>query len=119
MGPSSSEQAEKQKENAQRLLSALKNRRIQKVLIYLAYGRGLPHPVPEEEEELYAEIKKVLEKGSKIAKSRKIKILAQIPEILTPKGYKIGPYTQNQIVETDNEADIAFIISNKIGETIM
>lgn len=109
---------EKQKENRLRILNMLRARRVQKILIHLAYGRQPPKPIPKEEEKLYLTIKKILDEESNNGKIIKIKIKSKIPEIITPRGVKLGPYQENEIVETENDADVEFIINNGIGETI-
>ena len=103
--------------SATKLVESLKARRIQKILTYLAYGKQIPVPVPEEEELLYTQIKKLVEQEQGNKNKIKIKIVSEIPEISTPYGKKIGPYKQNEIIETNDKQDIEFILNNNIGET--
>ena len=106
----------KDKENIIKILSSLKKRRIQKILVYLAYEKPLPSQIPLEEEDLYNQIKKILNKEHVSNSVTKIRINVQVPEIITKEGTKLGPYKQNEIVELNKEEDINFILSNKIGE---
>ena len=108
----------KDKENTIKILSSLKKRRTQKILVYLAYGKSLPSQIPVEEEDLYNQIKKILNKEHKTNPTTKIRINVQVPEIITQAGVKLGPYKQNEIIELNKEEDINFILSNKIGEII-
>jgi hypothetical protein len=105
------------RENKNKTISALKAKRMQKILVYLAYGRPLPQQVPEEEKHIYQEIKKLISQKTK-EDTKKLKILIKIPEIITPEGQKIGPYEKNQIIETSNNSNVEYILKNKIGEII-
>lgn len=105
-------------ENTQRLIKNLKEKRTQKILIYLAYGKPLPSQVPTEEEALYRQIQQILNKSAPKEKIKQLKMLANLPEIITTKGNKIGPFKQNQIVEVSSTDDVEFIINNKLGEII-
>jgi DNA replication initiation complex subunit (GINS family) len=107
---------QKQAENTRRLLENLKEKRRQKLLIYLAYEKPLPHPIPEEEEALYNKIRKILNRSEEKASVATVKITADIPEVFTSEGRKIGPYKQGEIVEVPNSGDIEFMVKNKIGE---
>jgi DNA replication initiation complex subunit (GINS family) len=107
----------KQLENAQKMLFSLRERRKQKLLMYVAYDKPLPAPVPEEEETLYNEIRQIIIKDNPQPKASKIKITNDIPEVLTAKGRKIGPYKRGEVVEVTDTSDAEFIIKNKIGET--
>ncbi|MGC8671863.1 MAG: hypothetical protein ACP5TJ_03155 [Candidatus Micrarchaeia archaeon] len=104
--------------NLEKMVSQLKEKRKQKILIYIAYNRRLPEPVPEEEETLYNEIVKILNKGEKKAETAKIKILADLPEIITPEGKKLGPFKNGEVIELEDQNDINFVITNKIGEKV-
>jgi DNA replication initiation complex subunit (GINS family) len=108
----------KQQENSKRMLASLKERRKQKLLMYVAYNRPLPPIVPEEEERLYNEIRQMLNKEEQRVKISKFKINSDIPEVLTSQGRKIGPFKQGEVVEVSNNNDAEFIAKNKIGETV-
>ena len=107
-----------QEENRQRLVAALRARRTQKILTYIAYGRKLPKPIPEEEEKLYIRIKKTIEEDGPPAMPPKIKIIVSAPELVTPEGRTIGPFEKNTIVEIGNRQEFEFLLKNKIGEEI-
>ncbi len=108
---------EQTKSNNDKLLNTLKAKRIQKLLIYIAYDRQLPQNIPEEEKTLYKRIKGVLEDSEGHEVSARIRILADIPEIATSYGGKIGPYKANEEVEVDDE-EAEFILKNNIGKRI-
>jgi hypothetical protein len=103
-------------ENKNKILNMLRARRLQKILTYIAYGRPLPHQIPEEEERLYIHIKKIIEDESTSTKSTKIRITADTPEIITTEGRKLGPFDKNTVIEIENQQDLEFLIKNKIGE---
>lgn len=116
-GATGSAEALQEAENTKRLIRTLKEKRLQKLLIYLAYNKPLPSQVPTEEEDLYRQIQLILNKTSpQQDKNKKIRVLANIPEVITTKGNKIGPFKQGQVIEASNEDDIEFIINNKLGE---
>ncbi|MEM3281499.1 MAG: hypothetical protein QW591_00060 [Candidatus Micrarchaeaceae archaeon] len=115
----STEASALQAQNFRKLLRSLKERRIQKILIYIAYNKKINAQLADEEAELYKTIKKVVEEATNGGeKSRKIKITSNTPEIIMPNGSKIGPFTQNQVIEVSNQEEFDFILKNKIGEEI-
>ncbi len=99
------------------MLLNLKERRKQKLLTYIAYGKILPVVIPEEEEALYEEIRAVLDKSAEPGVS-KMRVVSSIPEVLTAEGRKIGPYKQGEIIEIGNSRDVEFMIKNKIAEPV-
>ncbi len=106
-------------ENFKKLLVGLKERRRQKLLIYLAYNKSLPEKIPFDDEQLYIKLKNTLnEQNSGEIKLLKLKINSDIPQIITPNGSKLGPFNQNQIIEVNNHVDLEFLINNKVGEII-
>jgi DNA replication initiation complex subunit (GINS family) len=107
------EEEEKAKINYERLLGQIKRKRTEKVLLYLAYNKGLPHPVPDEEKELYAKVTQMI---TDAGATTKVRILNDTPELTTPTGRKIGPYRKDQITEATKE-EYEFILKNKLGET--
>lgn len=111
-------QNERASQNISKTLFSLKEKRTQKLLVYMAYGKQLPQPLPAEEEEAYNRIKQILKKENADKTSTKIKINTDLPEILTPNNSKLGPFKQNEIVELREPQDIKFIIENKIGEIL-
>ena len=115
--PEDSEEVAKAKENISKTLMLLRSRRMQKILIYLAYNRRPPPQLAEDEETIYLQIKELLSVRKKKPGTARIKILHKIPEIINPKGGKTGPYEQNEIVECSAE-EAAFLVANKIGEAM-
>ncbi len=115
-----SETKAKQIENFKKLLSEIREKRIQKILIYLAYSKKLPSSVPEEEELLYSEIKKQISNISNPqgSKNLKVRIVADIPEVVIQTGGKIGPFSKNQIVEVSDKNELDFLLNNKLCEII-
>lgn len=110
----------RQIENFKRLLTEIQERRIQKILIYIAYNKKLPTLVPEEEENLYSEIKAQISNAYVIqgAKVPKVRMIADIPEVVIQTGKKIGPFSKNQIIEVSDEAELEFLLNNKLCEII-
>ncbi len=113
-----SEKTEKVEKNIKKLLENIKKIRTQKVLLYLAYDRKLPTPIPKEEESLYKYIKNILNNISNNTKFKKIKIINTIPEVITPEGKKLGPFIKGETILPESELEIEFILKNKIGEII-
>lgn len=101
-----------------KITNSLKERRLQKILVYLAYNKELPRPLPSEEEDLYIQIKNIINKNNKEPKPEKVKIAKTIPQIVAPSGNRLGPYEQNEIVYIYDHTDAKFMIENKIGEII-
>jgi hypothetical protein len=104
--------------NAKKTLDTLKAKRMQKILVYLAYGKPLPSQMPAEEENIYNEIKRIISKEITAPKTTKIKIKAKIPEIVTSSGQKIGPFEEGEIITAEKAKDITFILNNKLGEVV-
>ena len=104
--------------NILKIENNIKERRTQKMLVYIAYNKELPRPIPSEEEDLYIQIKNILNKDSSDTKPSKMKINKSIPQIVAPSGNKIGPYEQNQIIYIYERSDAKFILENKLGEMI-
>ncbi|MCL5428026.1 MAG: hypothetical protein M1321_02485 [Candidatus Marsarchaeota archaeon] len=108
-----------EKDNNDKLLNTLKAKRIQKLLIYLAYDRQPPQGLPREEMELYKKVKTLLDGSAGADKNSKVRVLADVPELATPSGSVIGgPYKANEIIELDDENQVEFILKNKIGEKV-
>ena len=104
--------------NILKITNALKERRTQKILVYLAYNKELPRPLPSEEEDLYIQIKNILNRNNGEAKPTKIKVTRTVPQIVAPSGSKLGPYEQNEIVYIYDRSDAKFMVENKLGEII-
>ncbi len=106
-----------EKNNINNTFILLKEKRVQKILIYLAYDKQIGNEVASEEADMYLKIKTVMKKTNK-QNSTKIKINIDIPEIITTTGAKLGPYNKDEIIEINANDDIMFIIENRIGEKI-
>ncbi|MDE1869741.1 MAG: hypothetical protein KGH71_02015 [Candidatus Micrarchaeota archaeon] len=105
--------------NFKKLLTSVKERRIQKLLIYLAYNKLLPSQVPEEEEELYSKVKLLLNSNEPPSqKLRRIRITTEMPQLVMPNGLKSGPYKQNQLLEMSDNYEAEFLLNNKLGEQV-
>ena len=105
--------------NIKNLLTKIKKIRTQKILIYIAYERKIPMPLPKEEENLYITIKDILNMSSITLKTKKVLIKNDTPELITPEGKKLGPFRKDQYIDIqDVENDLDFILKNKIGELI-
>ncbi len=113
------ETAEKQKENHDKLIEALKAKRLQKILTYMAYGRSLPDQIPEEEERLYIRINNIIKEEKAGNNKTKIKIVSDMPELVTPEGRKIGPFAKDSIIDLESEKEAEFLIKNKLGEKVI
>lgn len=107
---------ETEQQSLGRTLAAIREKRTQKILIYIAYNKELPSPTPRQEEDLYKQIKKILKRENSTPSSTRMRITADVPEIITTKGNRIGPFKQNQVVDVSDSDDTKFIIENKIGE---
>ena len=104
--------------NMEKMTNSIKERRTQKIIVYIAYNKELPRPMPSEEEDLYIQIKNILNKSNGDIRPSKVKIAKSIPQIITPSGNKIGPYEQNEIAYVYDHSDTKFIVDNKLGEII-
>lgn len=114
-----SEDAKTLKENAARILNSVFERRRQKVLMYVAYGRPLPSSTPAQDTVLYEEALKLL-KSDSVAGTKTSQIVPplrsvqQIPQIILPSGRKIGPLEKEQLIDVPDKEDTAFLINNGI-----
>lgn len=117
-GKEEGDNSQKLAENRNRVYGLLRSKRMQKILVYLAYGKRLPHPVPAEEERIYIRLKEILDEQNGTQKSTKIKVMVSAPEIITAGGRKIGPFEKNTVLDVESQEDLEFLIKNKIGEII-
>jgi DNA replication initiation complex subunit (GINS family) len=108
-----------QKDNAARLLNGIFERRKQKILVYVAYSKPLPGPVPQHEAELYEEATKLMKADTlglvtedKI--EQRLRSTQALPEIILPSGGKIGPLDKDQVVDVKNKDDRLFLVNSKI-----
>ena len=118
--------ANKQKlyENTVSLLASFYDKRRQKILMYVAYGKQLPQPISTRETELYNRIMHALnsetngEKASEQSKPNTLKSKRSIPEIVLPSGNKIGPLSEGEKLSIENSQDMAYLVENSICEKI-
>ncbi|MCL4379479.1 MAG: hypothetical protein M1160_02430 [Candidatus Marsarchaeota archaeon] len=115
----SAEDGVPQKENAAKLLNSTFERRKQKIMIYAAYGRQPPGPLPQREAELYDAAVRLMQESTinKMAEGAKVATLRavqSIPEILLPSGRRLGPLEEDQALEVSNKDDRAFLLNNNI-----
>jgi hypothetical protein len=107
------------KTNTIRIVDAIFQRRKQKIMVYVAYGKQQPQPAPAEEAEFYNALQKLFSNenlsAGKMSKPS-LHALRDIPEIFLPSGNKIGPINKSSIVEVSNEEDAAYLMSNKLCE---
>ncbi len=112
------EEGSDERKNLSKLHNLVKDIRIQKLLIYIAYGKDIPKPTPAEEEDLYMQIKKIINRNTGEVRASRIRVTKSIPQIVTPTGAKLGPYEQNQVVYLQEISDVKFMIDNKLGEIV-
>lgn len=118
------EEAGTEADNAQRLINYIFEKRKQKIMLYAAYGRPMPGPSPQEEEEFYNEALEILKsrrlKTARPKEIKTLKALQKIPEIILPSGNKEGPFEKDQLVEikSSNKEDINFLINNGICKEV-
>jgi len=109
-------------ENYAKLLNDLFEKRKQKILLYVAYGKQLPQPISNSETEFYNKIlQSVKEEKLDLAAKKDngkpaLKSLRDIPEIILPSGKKVGPLNKDKIVMIDEEQDMNYLVENKICE---
>lgn len=115
---SRNEESRNTAENAKNVFAALRERRKQKLLLYIAYNKQLPASLPVEEESLYNEITNLLNQNAPKPKPTRLRILSDVPEVLTKTGKKIGPYKKDEVVELFDNLDVEFVAENKIGEVV-
>lgn len=105
------------KENAIRLVTGLYDKRKQKIMLYVAYGKQISQNQIKEEMEFYNNLVS-LNKSSKINFTKNndhsLKVLNDIPEIILPSNSKIGPLSKNQIISIRDADDKEFLITNSI-----
>ncbi|MDE1870681.1 MAG: hypothetical protein KGI06_00375 [Candidatus Micrarchaeota archaeon] len=112
------------KEISIKLLNDFFEKRKQKILIYVAYNKQLPQPISSNETEFYNRLLQTV-KSERLDFTiqekhivSELKSIKDIPEIILPSGNKIGPLAKDQIVNTENEQDIKYLIENTICEKI-
>ena len=113
---SSTETEKASKENLERLLNNIYERRKQKLLVYLAYSQAPPQPLPKDEEKLYNKLASVLG-GEKLQRKQdqgRFIVLQDVPKMVLPSGKEMGPLEKGKTVEVADEYDRGFLLSNNI-----
>jgi len=113
------------KTNSISILNNIFEKRRQKILIYIAYGKQLPQPISNLEQELCNKVQDILKvnklDGTNIRLTDKVSLrsLKDMQEVILPSGNKAGPFKKDQIMELGNqENDIEFLLSNAICERL-
>ena len=113
------------KTNAATILNNILDKRVQKILIYIAYNKTLPQPISNLEQEFCDKVLEVLKanklKGINIKTQNKIllKSLNDMPEVILPSGNKAGPFKKGEVIEISNQdKDISFLLDNAICERL-
>lgn len=113
------------KANTINLLNNLFEKRRQKILIYIAYGKALPQPVSSLEQDFCDRVNDVLKVNKLDSTNNRtpdrvlLRSLKDIPEVVLPSGNKAGPFKKNQTIElSSHEGDIEFLLSNTICERL-
>ncbi|MCL5117451.1 MAG: hypothetical protein M1124_01310 [Candidatus Marsarchaeota archaeon] len=108
------------KENIVFLLNKIFEKRKQKLLIYVAFNKQMPQPLPEIEISFYNRLNELKKEFTlnleEKAQGIFLKVISDIPSIRLPSGGKIGPLQKDEIInikEKESE-DINFLINNSI-----
>ena len=113
---------EQQRANVEKITAELFEKRKQKITLYVAYGRS-PPPMSNVETEFYTKMVElsnmhalsIVAQSSK--KSKLMRSLKDIPEIVLPSGNKIGPIRKDEIIDGSiSETDAEYLIRNTICE---
>lgn len=119
------DESEATKSNTKRLVNSIYERRKQKIMVYVAYGKTLPQSVAKEETDFYNAIIKLFNenvvdsKVMKEANSQKVlRAACDIPEIFLPSGGKLGPVGKSELINISSEEDKEYLITNKLCEAV-
>jgi DNA replication initiation complex subunit (GINS family) len=111
-----------QKENMEKILLNLFEKRKQKLFLYMAYNKQPPSQLDATESDFYTRLLEIttayrIDKGNEIKSNKLLRSITDIPEIVLPSGKKIGPLKKDEILDMNNSAaDITYLISNAICE---
>jgi len=111
------------RENAIKLLADFFEKRKQKILIYVAYGRQLPQPISNTELEFYNKVLQAF-KSEKLSFGKApntkpiFRSTRDVPEIILPSGNKFGPVRKDEKIEINNNQDEAYLLENSICEQV-
>jgi len=106
------------KNNTQKLINLIFERRKQKIMMYIALNKNIPS-ITEEEMEFYKKTAE-LYSGTKLTRQDTQEVKQQltatkdIPEILLPSGKKMGPLKKEQEVKVDDPNDINFLLTTSL-----
>jgi len=113
------------KTNSINILNNIFEKRRQKILIYIAYGKPLPQPVSSQEQDFCDRVTDVLKVNKldstniKTADRVMLRSLKDMPEVILPSGNKAGPFKKNQTIELGSQdSDIEFLLNNAICERL-
>ena len=113
------------KSNAINILTGIFEKRRRKILVYVAYGKPLPQPISDMEQEFCNQVQDILKVNKldniniKTADKVSLRSLKDIPEVILPSGNKTGPFKKDQVIELGSyESDIEYLLSNAICERL-
>ena len=119
------EEAETTQTNTKRLVVSIYERRKQKIMVYVAYGKQIPQSVAKEETDFYNSIIKLFNENvvdERILagndKKKSLKAACDIPEIFLPSGKRVGPVGKTEFVEVASSEDEEYLITNKLCEAV-
>ena len=114
--------SEQQKLNLERVVAELFGKRKQKIILYVAYGRQ-PPMMSDSETDFYTRMVGVVNshtldgKAGQDKKTKLMRSLKEIPEIMLPSGCKVGPLKKDEIIDgPESGADTEYLIKNTICE---
>ncbi len=107
--------------NTIQTLDLIVGSRKRKLIIYAAYSKPLPQPIPDEEREFYNKLLGLIksygiygEEQTQEKKQAPMKVLIAVPEITLPSGGHVGPLEKDQLIEVENDDDRKYLESNRI-----
>ncbi len=111
--------------NIIKITNELYEKRKQKIIIYVAYNKQLPSPIPKSEQDFYIKLINVTKENKvdifeSTAKNEIVALRAiiEIPEVFLPSGGKIGPVQKGSVLEIENTNDAKFLIENTLCEQV-
>ncbi len=103
------------------MLYNIYKKRKQKILIYLAYNKQVPQPMPVIEQNYYEKLLVIINSEKlnlEETDNKNLLALQSIPKIILPSGNEIGPLEKDQFIFAENEEDKKFLINNNICKII-
>ncbi|MCL5093294.1 MAG: hypothetical protein M1128_02400 [Candidatus Marsarchaeota archaeon] len=111
------------KNNIIKITNELYEKRKQKIIIYAAYNKPLPSPIPKPEQDFYIKLINVTKENKVDISGRSaesgaiaLRAIIEIPEVFLPSGSKIGPVQKGSVLEIENANDAKFLIENTLCE---